>query len=235
MREGVLIYGGTFNPPHIGHLRLAIESREALGLERVDFVPSATPPHKSAKGILPFELRCRMTEAAITKEKGFACVTLEGDRPGPSYTYDTLQDYPGVKNSRNRYFLLGSQDYKLLPAWSRGLELGKVANLVVAPRGDFDCEAFRLETLKMWPDAKQVNFLSENVGMTMRLSNGAIIYYLFVPRLEISSTEIRGAWLAGKNVDWLAPGSVLKIMQQEEAVIRPCWREMECSMSLRKN
>ena len=114
-RPGRAILGGSFNPPHVGHLRLAVEAREALG----DLVRGALAP-------LPW-LRCNRLEAL---------------RDGPSYTWDTLQAYRAAEPDTDFYFLLGSPDFALLPTWHRGLELPRLCHFVVVPRGDLTAEEF---------------------------------------------------------------------------------------------
>lgn len=222
----VLIFGGTFNPVHIGHLRLAIEAREMMNFRRVDFVPSAQPPHKDATGILPFDMRCALVEKAIASLPWACCNRLEGEREGPSYTYDTLQGYP----AEDRYFLLGSQDYELLPKWSRGLELPGVVNLVVAPRGNFDREDFIGLTRKMWPNAVIDRERTNNLPCLGResecflLPSCSRIIFLPIPQLEISATKIRDSWLAGGNIEFLVTNAVLAALEEERSAICAFWR-----------
>ena len=124
-RAGRAILGGSFNPPHVGHLRLAIEAAEALSslTDGVDLIPCAVPPHKAMTGMLPFDLRARMLEASIADLPFLRCNRLEGQRQGPSYTWDTLLAYREAAPDTELYFILGSPDFALLPTWHRGLEL----------------------------------------------------------------------------------------------------------------
>ncbi|MDO5483370.1 MAG: nicotinate-nicotinamide nucleotide adenylyltransferase, partial [Desulfovibrionaceae bacterium] len=93
--RGRLLFGGSFNPPHVGHLRLAIEAREALGqlVDGVDLLPCAHPAHKQGRGLLPFALRAAMLEAAVAPLPDIRCNRLEAARAGTSYTWDTLGLY----------------------------------------------------------------------------------------------------------------------------------------------
>ena len=122
---GRAILGGSFNPPHVGHLRLAVEVREALGdlVTGVDLVPCAVPPHKDASDLLPFGLRAALVEACIAGLPWLACNRLEGRRQGPSYTWDTLTAYRQAAPGTDLYFILGSPDFAQLPLWRRGTEL----------------------------------------------------------------------------------------------------------------
>ncbi|MDL2272823.1 nicotinate-nicotinamide nucleotide adenylyltransferase, partial [Desulfovibrio sp. OttesenSCG-928-I05] len=92
-RPVVGIFGGSFNPPHIGHMRLALEVQEALRPDRLDFLPTAVSPHKGRRQVLPFTTRARMLEESIKGIPGLAVNPMESERDGPSYTVDTLRIY----------------------------------------------------------------------------------------------------------------------------------------------
>lgn len=141
------IFGGSFNPLHAGHLRLAIEALELLGLARVEFVPCLAPPHKPGADLLPFDLRARCIEAAVAGRPGLAVNRVEGALPPPSYTFRTLEHLraqyrrerrePGADAAASParpVFLLGSADFLTLPHWHRGLELPLLADMAVLPR-----------------------------------------------------------------------------------------------------
>ena len=222
--NGTLIYGGTFNPVHIGHVRLGIEAFEKLRRKvgRVEFVPNSDPPHKRGGGILPFGFRVSMLEAVLAKYPHMECNPVEGRRPGPSYTYDTLAAWPAPV--ADRYFLLGSGDFMLLPSWSRGLELLRVCSLVVAPRGEFSVEDFFALGRKMWPDARA----AEDGGFPCMIIPAwpeAKIHYLPLPYLEISASRIREMWLLDKNIDLLMPEPAQRLLSENRGAVRTCWLE----------
>lgn len=230
-KKGILIYGGTFNPLHIGHLRVAIEAREALDelVERVDFVPVKLQPLKNNSNILPFAWRMRMIQAAIGNLLNFACSDVENLRPGPSYTYDTLKEYPGTVCRDERYFLMGSEDFKQLEKWHRGLELPDVANLVIVPRDGFGVAAMREISDKFWPGEQNLGEASgasrKNAATSfIGLHNGGKIYYLNIPYLEISSTAIRNAWLNDGNIAWLVPEAVRDFLEMNRLEIASIWK-----------
>lgn len=221
--KGILVYGGTFNPVHIGHLRLAIEAKARLGkrISRVEFVPSANPPHKSSKGILPFALRVKLLNAVLKTLPDMYCNEIEAQRPGLSYTYDTLREYGDRARRDDLYFLLGSQDFALLPTWRRGLELPRLCNLVIAPRDGFLQDDFVSLATRLWPYSS----LAHAETPIMQLHNCGKIYYLSIPQLEISASQIREIWLAGGNVDYLTPQPVLDILAAEKELVTACWQE----------
>lgn len=237
--KGILIYGGSFNPIHIGHLRLAIEAREYLRafLNKVDFVPTASHPQKDDSGLLPFSLRTELVRVALEGLADMSCNEIEHKRAGPSYTLDTLQEYCSSREKEDIYFLLGSGDFLLLPTWYRGLEILDYCNLVVAPRGNFSAGDFIAACKNFWPSAtpdearaKSLNF---DGGLCLREEKGSAIFYLPIPHLELSSSRIRELWLAGLNIDFLVPFLDIEILKREKIQVRKSWQKknshVECS------
>ncbi|WP_291320357.1 nicotinate (nicotinamide) nucleotide adenylyltransferase [Desulfonatronospira sp.] len=216
-KPSIGLLGGSFNPVHIGHLRLCLEVLEQAGLDRVDLVPAYMPPHKDQAGILPFDLRLRMLQESIDGISGLEVNPLEQDRPGPSYTLDTLkayvQEYPGYELN----FILGDMDLFTLPQWHRGEEIARLSNLLVIGRqgghsqvGDFVSRFWKVEqeSEKCW-----------------ELETGRRISFYSVPRLEISSSMIRSRWLAGKSIDWLVPAEAESILANCSHEVSSIWEQ----------
>lgn len=134
---GVGVFGGTFDPVHVGHLRTAFELRAALGLEEVRFIPCGQPPHR-APAVAPGALRLRMLAAALAGEPGFVADDRELRRPGPSYMVDTLAELRADLPGRPLCLLLGMDAFLGLPAWHRWEEIPALAHLVVAHRPGWD-------------------------------------------------------------------------------------------------
>lgn len=243
--RGRILYGGTFNPPHLRHVEVALAALRLLAgrADGVDFVPSARPPHKPGGGILPFELRCALVEAAINEaargtragagRPRLCCNRMEGERRGPSYTWDTLTAFRAAAPGVEPYFLIGGQDYALLPTWRRGLELPGLCRLVVAPRGNVaDADAFRAVTREHWPGAREAPPLpaggpdapSASVPR-MLLPGGGETLLLPLPPQAVSASDIRAAWLSGRPPAALLPRGVLHLLEQHGEAVTASWRE----------
>lgn len=134
-RVGIL--GGTFDPPHMGHLILAEEARDQLHLDVVLFVPAGDPPHKRGRPLTPVEHRLTMVSLAIANNEAFYLSRVDADRPGPHYTVDMVRiirdQYPP---DVNLYFLMGFDSLADLPNWYHPEELVAMCQLVALTRFD---------------------------------------------------------------------------------------------------
>jgi nicotinate-nucleotide adenylyltransferase len=226
MRKSVGILGGSFNPVHIGHIRLAVEVKERLGLDSIDLVPTARPPHKSVSGLLPLETRLHLLELAIKDIPFLKTNDLEGRRAGASYTWDTLAAYRNEDPDREIFFILGTGDLLTLPLWSRGLELLSLAHFVTIPRAGIELErirAFLDETTqgKTHPIPSPI----PTVEAAWQCSKETTLLYLPVPRLDVSSSLVREAWREGRNVSCLLPPGVEKTLREQKEEIDNVWKK----------
>ncbi|UZP68053.1 nicotinate (nicotinamide) nucleotide adenylyltransferase [Desulfovibrio mangrovi] len=219
-RIGIL--GGTFNPVHIGHIRPAVEVFEALQPDRIDLIPCASPPHKAESNLLPFELRAKMLAAAAAPFPYLQISHIENERPGPSYTYDTLTAYHASNPGCSLFFILGAGDLVTLPDWHKGMQIPNLADLVVLPRSGRDVETVHSVIRDSWPDAVKEQEKAP-LAAVYRLPSGHKIHFLPQPRLDISATLVRERWLAGRNVTYLVPRAVLDIMLEHRETITACW------------
>ncbi len=162
--QRVIILGGSFNPVHIGHMRLAIEAKEVLRANRVDFVPCYNPPHKTSKALLPFEFRVEALRRAIAELAnlenlpqclGFKINEFEAGFDLPSYTVYTLENYRKTEPEAELWFVLGLSDYIQLPSWFRWQELPSLTNLAVVPRQGHDLQTFCQTTRAHWPQSHE--------------------------------------------------------------------------------
>lgn len=200
-RLGIL--GGTFNPVHVGHVRLALEMAEALNLDRVELIPAARPPHKQDASMLPFELRAQLVELAVEGLDAVGVNRMEADRPGPSYTWDTLVGLTATRRDAELYFIMGATDLVNLHLWRRGTELGTLANLAVSTRDHLGEE----EVAAYLAEHSEMGYAPDGPG-GWRLECGRRIVLVNIPRLDISASFVRDRFRRGANLRFLVPPRV---------------------------
>ncbi len=190
------IFGGTFNPPHIGHMILADTAADALGLDRVLFVPAAEPPHKQGLPRAAVEHRVRMVELAIEGNPRFHLSRVDIDRPGPHYADDMVQVVQDEHPEADLYFLMGSDSLRDLLAWEAPQDLVARCHLVVMSRPVNP------------PDMDQL------YAALPQLHDKLI--YIESPEIEISSTNIVARLRSGKSVRYRLPDAVLAHIREHQ-------------------
>lgn len=201
-RSRVGVLGGTFDPVHIGHLRVAIEVRAALGLQEVRLIPSARPPHREQPQASPGQ-RLAMLRAAVTGDAGLLADDREVQRPGLSYTVDTLQSLRAeLGDETDLVLLLGSDAYRHLHTWHRWQQIPELAHLAVIVRPGFD-------------DGDLVNSLPDDLKTLLSPADGAPGATLVeIPPLQVSATRIRNLLGSGRSVRHLLPETVLEYVHR---------------------
>jgi nicotinate-nucleotide adenylyltransferase len=179
------IYGGAFDPPHLGHLVAASDACDVLGLDRLLWVPSAVHPLKPVR--TPPALRLEMVRAAIAGDPRFAADDLELRRAGASYTVDTLRELRAREPGAELFFLTGADNLADLPRWREPDEIARLATLAVVSRAG--------DTLPADPAYPAVP--------------------VAVTRLDVSSTEVRRRVAAGKSIRYLVPDAVRAVIERE--------------------
>lgn len=192
--------GGTFDPPHIGHLIVASEARWQLGLDEVRLVPAREPPHKPDRLPAPSEARLRWLERAIGGREGLVASRAEVDRPGPSYTADTLERMAADEPGARLWFVLGSDQLEGFAGWHDPDRILRLARLAVVPRAGADAEAVR--------------------ALAARVAPGRVDW-LDVPAVAVSSTMIRARIAAGRPIAFLVPRGVEEALAEEGLVASP--------------
>jgi nicotinate-nucleotide adenylyltransferase len=181
------LLGGTFDPPHIGHLVAAVSARHALGLDEVLLVPAGDPWQKSGeRQITSGPVRMEMVGAAVEGIAGLAASDVELQRPGPSYSVDTVAALREAEPSTAVTLVLGRDAAAGLTTWHRHDELLALARLAVVDRGDD-------------PPA---------------LPPGADVVVVPMPRLDVSSTDLRARVAAGAPLDVLVPPAVIAVIER---------------------
>lgn len=190
--RGLVIFGGTFNPIHLGHLIVAEEVRRRMSADaKILFMPAAQPPHKPPVTV-PASHRCAMVQLAIADNPGFERSDLEIARGGTSWTVDTIRDLQAREPGKKIYLLVGADSVPDLPKWRQADTLLRLCQIVVAARPGWDASA--IEGLRGRFDGASVDALHRHAFAT--------------PRVEISSTEIRRRLAAGESVRYWLPESV---------------------------
>lgn len=185
------IFGGTFDPPHLGHLILAERCREGANLDEVWFLVSYAPPHKQGQAITRFEQRCEMVTLAITGQPAFRVEPVEKELPPPSYTARTLAELQHRHPEHTFALIVGGDSVHDLPTWFEPATVLKLATLVAVPRpGAVLPTAAEL--------AAKVGVPAERVRLTA----------VECPQVDIASRDIRQRVHAGRSVRFLVPRAV---------------------------
>ena len=186
LRLGIM--GGTFDPPHWAHLRMAEEARTRFDLEKVLFVPSGQPPHKPDYVISSPEDRYAMVLLAASANPAFEVSRMEIEREGPSYTLDTLRRLKEIYDpDAGMYFIIGADEAFDLPRWHEAEKLPDLARFLVAPRPGFDLAELKQRLPARFYDA---------------------IDFLPMTPTDISATEIRSRIASGRSIKYLVPDCV---------------------------
>ncbi len=198
------IFGGTFDPIHHGHLAIAEEAREALGLEVVRFVPAAASPFKADRPVSDAAQRLAMVEAAIAGNPAFTASCIELDRPGPSYSVDTLEAV-AAEGIADLWLILSSEALAGLPRWREPGRILDLARLAVVPRGGFDPLGER--------------WVAEHFP-----GRGDRFSFLPGPLLPISGSVVRRRAAAGRSVRYLVPDAVARYIADNKLYTEPASR-----------
>jgi nicotinate-nucleotide adenylyltransferase len=190
MRIGV--FGGTFDPVHLGHLILAEQCREQAELDQVWFIPAARPPHKQEGSPTPLAQRVEMLALALAGQPAFVLNDLEKERPGPSYTVDTLRELRHRHPGNEWLLLLGADCLPDLPHWREPGHIAELAGLVIAARPGWT----------VWT--------AEQLRAALQLTPQAALRYQFVqmPLIDLASRDIRQRAAAGRSLRYLVPRAV---------------------------
>jgi nicotinate-nucleotide adenylyltransferase len=202
------IFGGTFNPIHLAHLRSAEEVREAQRLDRILFVPSATPPHKRKYGLVSAEHRLAMVRLAIAGNPRFRVSTIEIDRPGRSYSVDTLHALRARMPGVAFVFIMGLDTFREIDTWKEYERLFALADLVVTSRPPLREPNLR----RALPVAVRAQFCYRNAYLEHRTGNRVV--FQRISDLDISASAIRQRLSRGFSIRYLVPPAVERYIRR---------------------
>lgn len=201
------LLGGTFDPVHHGHLLIAEEARESLGLERVLLVPAAAPPHKPGRPVCAAEHRLAMLELAVAGNPALAVSRMELERGGASYTVDTLRALRVERGpaADDPWFILSTEALAEFPSWREPGSILELCRLAVVPRGGYEPLDSGWVTVNFPGREDRIRFLSG-------------------PLLPISGSVVRRRAAAGRSVRYLVPDAVAAYITEHHLYTDPAWR-----------
>ena len=189
------LFGGTFDPPHLGHLILASEAQSQLELDRLLWILTPEPPHKQEQFITPIDHRLAMVELAIADNPAFELSRIELDRPGPHYTLDTVKLLADQNPNADIIPIIGGDSLHDLPTWHEPQKLVYACHWIGVMRRPY--EESNLDELE-----------SQLPGISSK------VHYVDAPLLEIASREIRGRIAKGRSVRYYLPAPVYTYIEQ---------------------
>jgi nicotinate-nucleotide adenylyltransferase len=207
------LFGGTFNPIHNGHLGVIQYVKELYAFDKIILYPSALPPHKPNLNLASARDRMTMVEGAVKNLNGLQVSDIELQRKGPSFTIDTISQFKSIFGSHICFqLLLGSDAFFDIPSWKQAHQIFGALPVIVMQRG---------EKTGMAPFA---SFIDEHVSKGYKLTNDNIFVHdrLYpiricnVPRIDISSTQIRNRIKAGKPISGLVPEDVENFIRTKD-------------------
>jgi nicotinate-nucleotide adenylyltransferase len=203
MRIG--LFGGTFDPIHWGHLRSAEEVREAFALDRILFIPTAKPPHKRGQTKTSQRDRLAMVRLALASNPNFGVSTVEINRPGVSYSIDTLRYFAARKRRQDTYyFILGLDAFREIGTWKDFKEVFPLCNFIVTSRPG----SRKANLLSGTSIAVRKLFCYDPKERTHRHRSGTTLHFLQLTDFAVSASDIRARVRQGKSIRYLVPQTV---------------------------
>lgn len=209
MRLG--IFGGTFDPIHLGHCRAAEEMGHEFRLDKVFLIPAASPPHKSREPVSPFEDRLEMARLAVGRPGRLEVLDIEGKRAGYSYSIQTIKEIDHRFSGRAEiFFIVGVDAFLEIETWKDYRDLFRYAHFVVISRGD-------LGRKDLEPVLRHLDPLAQVDGDpdTLKLNTGKRLFLRATTLMDISSTQIRHLVSSGKSIRFLVPEPVMSYIEEK--------------------
>lgn len=204
------LFGGTFDPFHNGHLRMAIEVRERLGIARVVFLPARNPPHKPAQPVTDASHRLAMASGAVAGVPGFEVSDLELRREGPSYSIDTVAAFRESDPRADLFFLIGADAFAEIATWHRYRDLLAATDFVLLPRPGAPAIPALPPPLRL---EKEDPRCYSWTGEAYRLPGGRTLHCPRLPLLDIAASAVRDKVRHGRSILGLVPPDVARYIE----------------------
>ena len=196
------IFGGSFDPVHLGHLKTAKSIKKELNFEKLFLLPCHDPVHKNSLHYSPKQ-RLEMLNLAIKDYPSLEIDTREIDREGNSYMIDTLADLTEEFKGKTICLIIGMDSFLSFKTWKKWDEFARLVHLIILPRNTDRLTENNLETFDLALDKSDLN-----------ISSSGLLYFSNSELIDISSTDIRGKIASNQNLDGLMPSSVIKFLQK---------------------
>ena len=196
------IFGGSFDPVHLGHLKTAKSIKKELNFERLFLLPCHDPVHKNSLHYSPKQ-RLEMLNLAIKDYPSLEIDTREIDRAGNSYMIDTLADLTEEFKGKTICLIIGMDSFLSFKTWKKWDEFARLVHLIILPRNTYGLTEKSLETFDLALDNNDLN-----------ISSSGLLYFSNSELIDISSTDIRGKIASNRNLDGLMPSPVIKFLQK---------------------
>ncbi len=198
------IFGGTFNPIHLGHLRSAEEIRETFGLHRIYFVPAARPPHRSGDTLVAAPHRLRMVELAVADNPFFQASAVELERTGPSYSVDTIRHFRHELDPASLFFVVGLDAFRDIHTWKDYATIPALCHLIVTSRPGVSSPSPE----QLLPVALQSALWYDPAHTMYRHTSGHSLIFHEIHGLRISASQVRALLRQRKSIRYLVPSTV---------------------------
>jgi len=212
------LFGGTFNPVHLGHLRTIREVSEKFNLSKTLLIPAAKPPHKSVRDIAPAPDRLEMIRLAVEHVPEFELSDVELNRSGPSYTIDTVKHYLAGTGEKNRlYLVMGLDAFLEIDTWKSYKDLLRLIQIIIMTRpgsGEGDIGSKRTAAEHFINETISDRYAKTASGTTFEHSEYQRIHFTDVSPLDISGTQIRRLIRKGRSIQFLVPEKVERYIFQ---------------------
>ena len=207
----VALIGGTFNPIHYAHLRCAEEIFTLFNLDKVIFIPSGNPPHKSSSGVIDAKFRLEMTKLATKSNLRFSVSDVEIRREGKSYTVDTIEHFlNGPESIEKLFFVMGTDSFVEISTWKDYDRLFSLCNMIIISRPGFD-----LENCKSQMSENLLSKFSIDVENNVwHHGSGNSVYFHKGTLMDISGSIIRKLIKRGESIRYLLPSEVEEFIEK---------------------